>query len=76
MIFVDREPPLFDRKIKNLIKYKNQIYKDTPDRKSNHNFPFNFRYIQDLINTKIDEAKRKYYKNMSRKLSVKNIGLS
>ena len=65
-IFNDREPPWFDRKIKNLVKYKNQIYKDIPDHKSNHNFQFNFRYIQDLINTKIDQAKRKYYKNMSR----------
>ena len=69
MIFDDREPPWFQRKIKKLIEYKNQIYKDKPDRKSNHNFQFHFRYIQDLINTKIDQAKRKYYENMSRKNS-------
>ena len=50
IIFDDREPPWFDRKIKKLIKHKNQIYKDTHDRKSNHNFQFHFRYIQDLIN--------------------------
>ena len=29
IIYEDREPLWFDRKIKNLIKYKNQIYKDT-----------------------------------------------
>ena len=48
MIFDDREPPWFDRKIKNLINYKNQIYKDRYDHKNNHNFQFLFRYIQDL----------------------------
>ena len=42
IIFDDREPPWFDRKIKNLIKYKNQIYKDTPYHKSNFNFQFYF----------------------------------
>ena len=52
IIFDDREPPWFDRKIKNLIKYKNQIYKDTPYHKSNFNFQFHFRYIKDLINIK------------------------
>ena len=67
MIFDDRELPWFHRKIKNLIKYQNQIYKQTHDRKSNHNFQFHFQCIQDLINTKTDQAKRKYYKNMSRK---------
>ena len=55
-----------------MIKYKNQIYKDTHDRKSNHNFQFHFRYIQDLINTKIDQGKRKYYENLSRQLSDKS----
>ena len=55
-----------------MIKYKNQIYKDRPGRKSNHNFQFHFRYIQDLV-TKIDQAKRKYYENTSRKLSLKSV---
>ena len=73
MIFDDREPPWFDRKIKKLLKYKNQIYKVTPNYKSNHNLYFHFRYIQDLINTKIDQAKRKYYKNMSRKLCDRSL---
>ena len=73
MIFDDREPLWFDKKIKNLIKYKNQIYKDTPDRKSNHYFQFHFRYIQNLINKKIDQARRKYYKNMSSKFSDKSL---
>ena len=73
MIFDDKEPPWFDRKIQNLIKYKNQIYKDTHDCKSNHNFQFHFRYIQDLIHTKIDQSKRKCYENMSRQLSDKNL---
>ena len=73
MIFDDKEPPWFDRKIKNLIKFKNQFYKDTYDRKSNHNFQFHFRYIQDLIITKIDQGKRTYYEYMSRQLSDKSL---
>ena len=73
MIFDDKEPPWFDRTIKNLIKFKNQFYKDTHDRKSNHNFQFHFRYIQDLIITKIDQGKRTYYKYMSRQFSDKSL---
>ena len=56
-----------------MIKYKNQIYKDTHDHKSNHNFQFHFRYIKDLIKTKIDQGKRKYYENISRQLSDKSL---
>ena len=73
MIFDDRESTWFDRKIKNLIKYKNQISKDTHDRKSNHNFQFHFRYIQNLIHTNIDQGKRKYCRNISRQLSDKSL---
>ena len=51
---------MVSEKTQNLIKYKNQIYKDTPDHKSNDNFEFHSQYIQDLINTKIAQAKRKY----------------
>ena len=75
IIFDDKEPRWIDRKIKNLIKHKNQIYKDTNCRKRNHNFQFHFCYIQDLINTKIDQGKRKYYENMSRHLSDKSLNL-
>ena len=59
-IFDDKELPWFDGKIKKLIKYINQIYKDTHDRKGNHNFQFHIRYIEDFINTKLDQARRKY----------------
>ena len=34
MIFDNREPPWFDKKTKNLMKYKNQMYKGTADHKS------------------------------------------
>ena len=42
----DREPTWFERKPQSFIIYKNQIYKYTPDRQSNHEFQFHFRYIQ------------------------------
>ena len=73
MNFDDSEPPCFDRKIQNSIKYKNQIYKDAPDLKSNYNFQFHIRSNQDFINIKINQAKRKYYKNMSHTLSDKSL---
>ena len=73
MIFDDREPPWLDRKTKNLRKYKNQIYKNRHDRKSKYNVQFHFCYIQDLINTKIDQDKRNYSENMSLQLSDKNL---
>ena len=66
MIFDDRKLPWFDRKIKNLIKYKNQIYKETHDRKSNH-------YIQNLINTKVDQVKSKYYEIFHIHISDKSL---
>ena len=50
MIFDNREPPWFDREIKNLKNIKIK-FTHTPDRKSNHNFQFYLRYIQDLIST-------------------------
>ena len=68
MLFDDKEPTWFNRKTNNLIKYKNEIYKGTPDRKNNINFQFQCRYIQDFINKKIDQAKRKFQENMSSKL--------
>ena len=76
MIFDDRNPPLFNnnkKKIKDLIKYKNQIYKDTSDRKSNQKFQFHFWHIENLINTNINQVQRKYFKNMSRKISDKSL---
>ena len=60
MLFDDKESTWFNRKTNNLIKYKTEIYKGTPDHKNNINFQFQFRYIQDLINEKIDQAKRKF----------------
>ena len=61
------------KKSENFTKHKDQIYKDMLDPKSNHNFQFCCRYIQYFINTRIDQAKRRYYENMSRKLSDKSL---
>ena len=71
MVFHDWQPPWFDRKIEKLISYKNQIQKDTP--KSYANQIFKLRYIQDLINKRISQAKKKYYENISHKLSDENL---
>ena len=55
------------------IKYKNQVFEDTPHRRNCHNFQFHFRYIQDITNTKSDQAKRIYCKNISRKLTDESL---
>ena len=55
------------------MKYKNPIYKDTCNHKSNIFFQFHVRYIQDVIKTKTDQGKRKYYEIMSRKIFDKSL---
>ena len=54
------------KKLKNMINYKNA--NDSPLKSHLH-------YFQDLLHTKIDQAKRKYFENISHKLSNKNLNL-
>lgn len=58
IFFDDSEPPQFDRKIKNLIKYKND--KDKTDHKSNHN-----DILKISSTEKTNQAKRKNCEKMS-----------
>ena len=72
MIFDDSEPPWFDRKIKNLIKYKNEIYKDKTDHKSNHN------YTVDILKISLTEKSIKLKAKAAKKChssTLKNISL-
>ena len=46
MIFDDREPPCFDRKIKKLMTYQYQIYKDIAIVKATIIFSFTFDLIK------------------------------
>ena len=80
MVFDDRKPLWFDMQIKNFLKYKSQIYKDTPNRKSNHNFQFHF-----LLKISLTQKSIKLKRNIRRichvsylkKVSIlKNIGSS
>ena len=43
-----------------MINYKNAIYK-----KLIHHLKLHLRYFQDLLHTKIEQAKRKYFQNIS-----------
>ena len=51
-----------------MINYKNAIYKKLTHHKDNH-LKLHLPYFQDLHNTKTEQAKRKYFKNITRELS-------
>ena len=72
MTFDDRDPPWFNKNIKNMINYKNAIYNKLIRHNDSH-LQLHLRYFQDLLNTKIEQAKRKYFENISHKLSNKNL---
>ena len=55
-----------------MINYKNAIYKKLIRHNDSH-LQLHFRYFQGLLNTKIEQAKRKYFENISHKLSNKNL---
>ena len=59
MIFDDRDPPWLNKNIKNVINYKNAIHKKLIYPNDNH-LKLHLRFFQDLINTKIELAQRKY----------------
>ena len=70
--FDDRDPPWLNKNIKNMINYKNAIYNKLIRHNDSH-LQLHLRYFQDLLNTKIEQAKRKYFENISHKLSNKNL---
>ena len=53
---------------KYMINYKNAIYKKLTHHNDNH-LKLHLPYFQELLNTKIEQAKRKYFKNITHKLS-------
>ena len=57
--------------MKNMINYKNAISKKLIHHSYDH-FKLPLCYFQDLLNTKIEQVERKYFKNIFRKLSNKN----
>ena len=70
--FDDRDPPSLNKNIENMINYKDAIY----NKLIRHNdslLQLRLRYFQDLLNTKIEQAKTKYFENISHKLSNKNL---
>ena len=68
IILDDRDPPWVDKKIKGLIHKKNLVYKTTPQEKY-------FRHSKSFFSNSgsclasIENAKLKYYQNLSNKLS-------
>ena len=53
--------------MKNMINQKNAIYKKLEKHNDSH-LKLHLRYFQDLLHTKIEEAKRKYFENISHNL--------
>ena len=74
MIFDDRDPPRLNKNTKNMINYKNAIYKKLIHHNDSH-LKLYLRYFQDLIHTKIEQAKRKRFENISHNLSNENVDL-
>ena len=72
MIFDDRDPPWHNKNIKNMINYKNAIYKKLIHHNDSH-LKLHLRYFQDLLHTKTEQAKRRYFENVSHKLSNKTL---
>ena len=71
MTFDDRDPPWLNKNIKNMINYKNAIDNKLIRHNDSH-LQLHLCYFQDLLNTEIEQAKRKYFENISHKLSNKN----
>ena len=61
MIFDDRDSPWLN---KNMTNYKNTIYKKLIHHSDNH-LKLHLCYFHDLLNTKIEQAKRRYFENIS-----------
>ena len=55
-----------------MINYKNAIYNKLIRHNDSH-LQLHLRYFQDLLNTKIEQAKRKYFEKISHMLSNKNL---
>ena len=70
--FDDGDPPWLNKNIKNMINYKNTIYNKLILHNDSH-LQFHLRYFQELLNTKIEQAKRKYFENIFHNLSNKNL---
>ena len=74
MILDDKYPPCLNKNIKSMIDYKNAIYKKLIHHNDNH-LKLLLHYFQVLLNTKIEQGKRKYFENIPHGLSNKNLNL-
>ena len=72
MTFDNRDPSWLNKNIKHVINYKNVIYKKLIYHNDSH-LKLHLRYFQDLLHTKVQQAKRKYFENLSHKFANKNL---
>ena len=72
MTFDNRDPSWLNKNIKHVINYKNAIYKKLIYHNDSH-LKSHLRYFQDLLHTKVQQAKRKYFENLSHKFANKNL---
>ena len=71
MNFDDRDLSWLNRNTKNMSNYKHGISKKLIHHNYDH-LKLHLCYLQDLLNTKMEEIKIKYFKNIFHKLSNKN----
>ena len=68
LVYDDKEPPCFNKKIRALIQEKNVAFKNYRNNRGNIDLKCRLKYLQTCLNASIEVAKEKYYHNTVNKL--------
>ena len=68
LVYDDKEPPWFNKKIRALIQEKNVAFKNYRNNRGNIDLKCRLKYLQTCLNASIEVAKEKYYHNTVNKL--------
>ena len=63
VVWDDKDPPWFNKKIRILIQEKNGAFKNYRNNSSNTDLKCRLKYLQTCLNISIEVAKEKYYYN-------------
>lgn len=65
----DREPPWFNKNIREIIQSKNKLYVELRKNKSNTELLKEINFLQEWLHQSIESSKQRYYSRMADKLS-------
>ena len=75
VVFGDKDPPWFNKKIRTLIQDKNFAFKNYRNNSSNIALKFCLKYLQTCMNASIEVAKEKYHDTVNKLMNTqKNSG--